>query len=169
VVKGKTEKEIVREFSAGGVVYKLQDGNTLFLITKSNPSKVYPDQIWRLPKGWLDDEDDEPGPKASGRIKASEEDLQSSALREVAEEGGVEAEVIEKIKTDKLFFVWQGKNILKFVTFYLMKWKRDIPQGYGFETSEVAWLELNKARKMLKYSSEKKVLDEAVRLLGPRN
>ena len=157
----KTKKEIVREFSAGGVVYKLQNGKFLFLITKSNPSKAYPDEVWRLPKGWLDDSGNGPGPKASGKIKASETDLQKSALREVAEEGGVEAKIIKKITTDKLFFKWRGKDILKFVTFYLMEWLRDLLEGYGFETSEILWLEHTEARKKLKYTSEKKVLDEA--------
>ena len=28
---------------------------TLWLTTKSRPSKLYPKAVWRFPKGWLDD------------------------------------------------------------------------------------------------------------------
>jgi len=167
-----------REFSAGGVVFKkLKTQNskfkTLWLVTKSAPSDLYPESYWRLPKGWLDDEEDgkKPGPLGSGEKKATDKDLKKAALREVKEEGGVKAKIVSKLGTGRFFFSSSGKKILKFVTYYLMEWIRDLPEGPGIETSEVAWLPYDEARKKLKHSGEKKVLDKAEAILesGIRN
>jgi 8-oxo-dGTP pyrophosphatase MutT (NUDIX family) len=158
-----------REFSAGGVVYKkVKKQNSkqfelLWLVTKSTPSKLFPESVWRLPKGWLDDKDGgkNPGPLASGIKKASERDLRNAALTEVKEEGGVRAKIIKKIGSERYFYTHEGSKILKFVTFYLMEWQANLAEGPGFETEEVAWLAFDKARKKLKYSREKKILEKA--------
>ncbi|MCX6705284.1 MAG: NUDIX domain-containing protein, partial [Candidatus Woesebacteria bacterium] len=144
-----------REFSSGGVVFKGDE----WLVTRSAASKLYTETYWRLPKGWIDNITPEiPGPMASGKIKADEESLQKSALREVMEEGGVEAAIVKKIGTVKYFYRLPSRpssaytapdkglpagrqgRILKFVTFYLMEWKKDLPEGFDAETSEIAWL-----------------------------
>ena len=150
---------ITREFSSGGVVYKQslansvgkKEGNkTFWLITKSAASDLYPKAVWRLPKGWIDEG----------------ESTEEAAQREVREEGGVEAEIIQKTETVKYFFVTPDKiKILKFVTFYLMQWKQDLPQGFDGETSEIAWLPYEEAYKLLSFSGEKRVLKKAKELL----
>ena len=176
-----------REFSAGGIVFKkLQEVQrfhrqserkninsnsvvkVLFLLTKSSVSELFPNSIWRLPKGWIDDvgEGKNPGPIASGERKATEEELQSSALREVREEAGVEATVIKKIGTETYFLMMNDERIMKFVTFYLMEWIADLPEGFGFETSEVGWFEFDEAKKILKSGGEKKMLEKAMSLLS---
>lgn len=159
-----------REFSAGGVVFKKihkkSKVNFLWLVTKSAPSSSYPKPYWRLPKGWLDDSiTNGPGPIASGLIKATETDLQKGALREVAEEGGVKAKIIEKLGTEKLFITKTNQKVFKFVTYYLMEWLSNLSEGPGFETSEIAWLSYQKARKKLKHYGEKKMLDDAKQIL----
>lgn len=158
---------MVRIFSAGGVVYKKENRSILWLVAKNTPSELFPGEIWRLPKGWLDDRNDGkyPGPLASGEIKATDKQIRKAALEEVSQEGGVEAKIIKKIGTDKYFMKRGEDNVMKFVTFYLMEWARDLPEGPDFETSEVAWLTFPDARKRLTYSNEKKVLDKAQALL----
>lgn len=97
-----------------------------------------------------------------GDIKADEESLQKAALREVAEEGGIEAKIISKIGSIKIFFTSPDKQkILKFITFYIMEWVKDLPEGFGEESSEVAWLPFEEATKRLKYSTEKQILKKA--------
>ena len=152
-----------REFSSGGIVFK----GDKWLVTKSSSSSLYPETYWRLPKGWIDNTTPEiPGPMASGKIKADEESLQKSALREVAEEGGIEAKIVKKIGTEKYFFNAPNKGkILKFVTFYLMEWVRDLPEGFDEETSEIVWLPFEEAYKKLSFSGEKQVLKKAKDLL----
>lgn len=165
--EGKEKKgKIKRQFSAGGVVYKLQllksKENTLWLLTKSNSSEEF-SSAWRLPKGWIDDEEEgkNPGPVARGERKANEEELRNTAIKEVKEEGGVEAEILEKIGTERYFITLKNEKIMKFVTFYLMKWIKDLPEGFGFETEETKWFSYEDARKKLSYSGEKKILDKA--------
>jgi len=120
-----------------------------------------------LPKGWLDDAGKGiPGPLARGKVKAKKEDLQNAALKEVREEGGVDAKILDKIGTTRFIFTWEGKKILKFVTFYLMEWVKDLPEGPGFETEKVEWLIYENARKKLTHPGEKKMLDRAHNLLS---
>jgi 8-oxo-dGTP pyrophosphatase MutT (NUDIX family) len=155
-----------REFSSGGVVFKSEGKKILWLVAASAQSKLYPKVVWRLPKGWIDDEGLYPGPMASGRVRADEKSLQKSAIREVKEEGGVEAKVIKKVGTEKYFFTTPEKEkILKFVTFYLMEWVSDFPEGFDEETSEVAWLPFEEAYRKLSYSGERKILKKASELL----
>lgn len=159
---------MLREFSSGGVVYKKENKEILWLITLSakDPKGKFK-QVWRLPKGWIDNEkDDVPGPMATGKVKADEKSLQKAALREVAEEGGVKAKIIEKITTTKYFFTHPARGpILKFVTFYLMEWIEDLPDGFGDETEEVMWLKYEDAYNKLSLSGEKKILKQANDLL----
>lgn len=161
-------QKVLREFSAGGVVFKKDKGQTFWLVTEAAvlPKPSFPKGVWRLPKGWLDNAGEMiPGPLASGKKKAIEEDLQKGALREVAEEGGVEAEIIKKIGTIKFPLNSIRGKVLKFVTFYLMEWVRDLPEGTDFETSEVAWFPYKEAYERLTYQSEKEVLEKAKGIL----
>lgn len=104
---------------------------------------------------------------ASGKVKADEESLQKTAIREVAEESGIEAKIIKKI--DTTFYIYphptRGK-IMKFVTFYLMEYVNDLPEGHDEETSEIAWLPYDEAYKKLSFSSEKQVFKKAQELLS---
>jgi 8-oxo-dGTP pyrophosphatase MutT (NUDIX family) len=156
-----------RQFSSGGVVYKKDKESVLWLVTKSTPSDLFPDPVWRLPKGWIDnDAPDTPGPMASGRIKADEDSLQTAGLREVSEEGGIQAKIVTKIGTSKYFMKLPQGRIMKFVTFYLMEWISDLPEGHDEETSEVAWLPFEEAKKQLSFSEEKQILVKAKELLA---
>lgn len=143
---GEGKKEILRQFSSGGCVFK----NDKWLVTKSAVSDLYPKAVWRLPKGWIDEG----------------ETTEEAALREIKEEGGVEAKIVNRIETIKYFFNAPDKGkILKFVTFYLTEWLRDLPQGFDGETSEIAWLPFDQAVKRLAYSGEKQILKKAKELL----
>ena len=154
---------VLREFSSGGIVSK----NGLWLIKKTSASKLYPKSYWMLPKGWIDDSPgDKPGAMASGLIKADETSLQNAALREVREETGVDAKIIKKIGTS--FYSYTDPNrgkILKFVTFYLMEFVKELPEGFDWETSEIAWLPFNEAKKQLSFGGEKEMLVKAQELL----
>jgi ADP-ribose pyrophosphatase YjhB (NUDIX family) len=160
---------ISREFSSGGIVFKKENGQTFWLIRGSNPSELFPKVYWGLPKGWIDNiAPDIPGPIASGKVKADETSLQRAALRETAEEGGVKAKIISKIGSEKYFFKHPKRgNILKFVTFYLMEWIKDLPEGHDKETSEVLWLPFEEAKKKISLSGERQMLSKAQELLAP--
>jgi 8-oxo-dGTP pyrophosphatase MutT (NUDIX family) len=146
---------VVRQFSAGGAVFKKEDGKILWLLVQPKRGDDFHNQIrWQLPKGWLKE-----------REKSEE-----AALREVEEEGGVKAEIIDKIDTIKIFFknTFEGKpkeTVLKTITFFLMEYKEDIKEGFGWETQEVAWLPFDQAKEKLTFKSEKEILEKAQKIL----
>lgn len=148
---GKEKKEkIIREFSSGGAVFKKENGETLWIVRATVPSELFPKIYWTLPKGWIDEG----------------ETLEETAIREVKEEGGIEAKIIKKIETIRYFYLHPERgNILKFVTFFLMEWKSDLPEGFDGETSEVVWLPFKEAYKKLSHSGEKQILKKAKNLI----
>ncbi|MCX7928415.1 MAG: NUDIX domain-containing protein [Patescibacteria group bacterium] len=160
-LKKSFKKKFRREFSAGGIVYKtgneFDSSSILWLVTKATPSAFFPENYWRFPKGWLDDAGNGmPGPLASGAKKATEEEIREAAIREVKEEAGIEARIIKKLGTIKYSFNDKnGYRVLKFVTFYLMKWECDLPQGFGYETSEVRWVDKYEVLSLLANKNEK--------------
>ena len=160
-------KILQRELSSGGIVFKKENGNILWAVAASSPNKDFPKVVWRLPKGWIDDTDSEtPGPMASGKIKADEDSLQKTAVREVSEEVGVKAKILQKIGTEIYTYTHPKRGrILKFVTFYLMEWEKDLLEGFGWETSEIAWLHYEEAYKKLSFSGEKQMLKKAKEIL----
>ena len=139
------QSEVIRAFSAGGVVCR----GSLWLVTKSSQSDKFPKSVWRLPKGTIDGNDTP----------------EETAIREVEEEGGIKAKIIKKIGTEKYLFTLSNQKYLKFVTFYLMEWQEDLFEGFGFETSEVAWLPFDQAYKKLDYKGEKEILKKAKEVL----
>ena len=159
---------VTREFSSGGVVFKKENNNVLWLVRKTTASELYPKQYWMLPKGRIDDtKDDMPGPMASGKIKADTISLERAALREVREEGGVDVKIVKKIGTSIYSFIDPkvGKTV-KFVTFYLMEYLKDLPEGHDWETEEVIWLAFLDAKKQLSFGGEKEMLSKAQELLN---
>lgn len=137
-----------REFSAGGIVYKkIQDSRIknqfLWLIRRPKPNKDYRGNLgWSFPKGWVDEG----------------EKLEGTAVREVREEGGVEARVVKKLPTIKIFFKDKGETVMKFITYFVMEWERDLPEGPGWETEEAKWVTKEEALEMLAFKNEKELL-----------
>ena len=162
----KQDSAVLREFSSGGVVFKKLGGKILWIVSASVPNQIFPKLVWRLPKGWIDDEGQGiPGPMASGKVKADENSLKQAAIREVAEEGGIKAKILKKIGTERYFYTHpvRGK-ILKFVTLYLMEYAGDLEEGFGAETSAVAWLTFDEAYNRLSFAKEKESLRKAKEL-----
>lgn len=130
-----------REFSAGGVVFN--DKNQV-LLTKHSQNKH-----WSFPKGLID-----PG-------QTSKE----AALREVREEGGIEAEIVDKVGYSKYVYTLNGEKIFKVVTYFLMKYKNGDPKNHDFEVEEAGWFEVDDAIKQLTFTQDKVLLKKAIDLV----
>jgi 8-oxo-dGTP pyrophosphatase MutT (NUDIX family) len=160
---------MIRQFSAGGLVYKKNDGQVEFLLKKSAFSQHYPSSNeWSLPKGWLDDAGhDEPGPLALGQKRASPAQIEAAALREVREETGVEAKISQRLKNVQFFFVDHNhEKVLKTVIFFLMEYVKELPEGFSTETSEIKWVDFGEARKLLqKRKGECEIIKQAQSIL----
>ena len=135
-----------REFSAGGLVRK---GN-LWLIRRPTPNPEYRGNLgWSFPKGWVDEG----------------EKLEEAAIREVREEGGVEAKVIKKLKTIKIFFKDKGELVMKFITYFVMEYESDVLGGFGEETAETKWVTEEEATELLAHKNERESLHKALIVL----
>jgi len=127
------------------VVFRREPEGVLWLVIKPKGSEQ-----WRFPKGKI-----EKGENSS-----------EAALREVKEEGGVEARILNKIDSIKYFFIQEGQKVFKTVTFYLMEYIQEAQGGFCWETEEIAWLPFGEAKEKLAFNNEKKILDKANLALG---
>lgn len=140
--KEKIEKssKTERAFSAGGVVFKKDANEFKFLIIK--PAGT---ERWQLPKGLIN----------------NGESSKETAVREIAEEGGVDAEIMTKLGESKYFFVWEGKKIFKTVTFYLMRYIKDTGKGHDEEVDEAVFFPFKEAYGKLTFKDDKGLLKQA--------
>jgi len=113
-----------------------------------------PEGTWALPKGLIG-----PGERAD-----------STALREVAEETGVEARLVEKLGDVRYVYTWAGERVFKVVSFFLCRYTRgrlgDIPPEHVHEVAEARWLPLDEAPKLLAYKGEREMAAKALDRLG---
>ncbi|MBI3109572.1 NUDIX hydrolase [Candidatus Daviesbacteria bacterium] len=130
-----------REFSAGGIVFN-KAGQVL--LTKHSRN-----HHWSFPKGLID-----PG-------QTSEQ----AALREVKEEGGVEAKILDKVGYSKYVYTLNREKIFKIVTYFLMKYVSGSPEDHDWEMEEAGWYEVEEALKKLTFSQDKTLLKKALEMV----
>jgi 8-oxo-dGTP pyrophosphatase MutT (NUDIX family) len=137
------------EKSAGAVVFRKNKEIKYLLLhypTGSRTSKDY----WDLPKG---------------HVEKGEKPI-VTAKREIAEETGLkDVGFIDGFKeTIKYFFKWEGKSILKFVTFYLAEAKtKDVK--ISWEHIGFKWLPYQEALGQLTFKNAKEILKKANQFL----
>jgi 8-oxo-dGTP pyrophosphatase MutT (NUDIX family) len=140
-----------REFSAGGVVVRRLRGRLVVAAIRPAGKK---DGVWALPKGLIG-----PGERA-----------ELAALREVAEETGVEATPVEKLGDVRYVYTWAGERVFKVVSFFLFRYRSgrlgDIPMEHRHEVAEARWLPLEEAPTLLAYKGEREMASKALDRLG---
>ena len=139
-----------REFSAGGVLVRRLRGD--WALAAIRPAGK-PAGVWVLPKGQLDE-----GESAA-----------AAALREVAEETGVEGRLVSKLGDTRYWFSWEGERVFKVVSFFLVRYVSGrlgaVPAEFRHEVAEARWLPLEQAAALLAYRGEREMVERAVTLL----
>jgi 8-oxo-dGTP pyrophosphatase MutT (NUDIX family) len=141
-----------REFSAGGVVVRRVKGE--WRLAAIRPAGK--DDVWALPKGLIG-----PGESAA-----------EAAVREVAEETGVQGRLLEKLGDVRYVYTWRGERVFKVVSFFLIRYVRgrlgDVPEAFRHEVAEARWLPLAEAPRLLSYGGERELAEKALQICAKR-
>lgn len=136
------------QFSAGGIVYK-KDPDLKILVSKHSQHHG-----WVFPKGLI-------GDKEENKKQTKEE----TAVREVKEETGAEAEIEKPMTPVTYWFVYEGEKIKKTVYYFIMKFTGGDITVHDDEMEAVAWINPSEVEKKLTYPSDKKVWKEASEII----
>ena len=132
------------EYAAGGVVFRPNpDGKGWQIAAVQRPRH----DDWSLPKGHIE----------------QGETREQAAIREVKEETGLDARILQPLgEVDYFFHKPKGDLIHKFVYHYLLEATSD---GFGDPNREVAesrWVTPDEAQNLLSYERDKKILTKAL-------
>jgi 8-oxo-dGTP pyrophosphatase MutT (NUDIX family) len=130
------------EVSAGGVVVR---GDEVVVIVPTRRS-ASGNKVLALPKGHVD-----PG-----------ETPPQAAQREVREEAGVEAALVDQLGEVRYWYQRDGRRIPKLVTFFLFDYVSGHVDDHDHEVEEARWIPLAQAARELTYKGEREMVERAV-------
>jgi 8-oxo-dGTP pyrophosphatase MutT (NUDIX family) len=132
------------ETSAGGVVFRLRndDGFDVALIHTHEGR-------WQLPKGWIEDG----------------EAPERTAVREVREEAGVDAEIVGPLGTIKYVYTSrydpEPARVRKTVQMFLLRYLGGSTDDHDDEVTEARWVDIEEAERMLAFKDERRMMSLA--------
>jgi len=133
--------------SAGGIVVRFEAGIAQFVAGRRKEIHT-----WTLPKGT-------PLP---GELR------EETALREVAEETGLEVRIVEPLDSISYSFTQRGARIHKTVFYFLMQPTGGDLDRHDHEFDEVRWFDLADAGGVLTFETERALVDRAADRVAER-
>jgi 8-oxo-dGTP pyrophosphatase MutT (NUDIX family) len=103
-------------------------------------------RVLALPKGHLD----------------GDETPEEAAGREVAEETGVDAELVEELGDVSYRYERRGRRVAKVVRFYLFRYVSGDVADHDHEIEEARWIPLRRAARELTYAGEREMAERAL-------
>ena len=108
-------------------------------------------RVLALPKGHLD----------------GSETPEQAAKREVAEETGVTADLIDKLGDVEYSYERRGRRRNKRVAFYLFKYRSGKLEDHDQEIEDARWMPLEEAAHALTYPGEREIVRRALSRVSP--
>jgi 8-oxo-dGTP pyrophosphatase MutT (NUDIX family) len=137
---------ISEEFSAGGVV--VRDREVIVIVPVRRDARG--NKVLALPKGHPD----------------GDETAEQAAAREVSEEAGVTAELIDKLGDVRYSYERNRRRIVKRVEFFLFEYRSGDVADHDHEIEDARWMPLEEAREALSYDGEREMIDRALSRLS---
>ncbi len=135
------------ELSAGGAVVRENEVIVIVPVKRDANRR----RVLGLPKGHLD----------------GDETPEAAAKREVAEETGVTAELIDKLGDVEYSYERRGRRRAKRVVFYLFEYRSGSLDDHDHEIEEARWMPLEQAAEELTYPGEREIVRRALSRLSP--
>lgn len=130
--------------SAGGIVIRLRDGALQLVVGRRRRER---DGVtWTLPKG----------------TPHEGETTEQTALREVAEETGLEVRIVAPVGAIEYFFTQDGQRVHKTVHYFLMEPVGGSLDDHDHEFDEVRWMSIDEARRLMSFDTERQIVEEAL-------
>jgi 8-oxo-dGTP pyrophosphatase MutT (NUDIX family) len=129
--------------SAGGIVVRFDDGIPSLVIGARRRDRDL--LTWTLPKGT-------PNPG---------ETREQTALREVAEETGLQVRITDVLDSIEYWFIQRGTRIHKTVHYFLMEPIGGDLAGHDHEFDEVRWIRFDEAATLLTFETERDLVARA--------
>jgi 8-oxo-dGTP pyrophosphatase MutT (NUDIX family) len=130
------------------VVYRRSDEGVELVLAARRTRRG--DLAWGLPKGLVE----------------PDETREQTAVREVREETGLEADVEAPLGEIRYFYVWEGVRVRKEVHFFLMRATGGDVSQHDHEMEDVRWFPLSIALRRATYKGEREVLQRAAERLA---
>ncbi len=135
------------EFSAGGVV--VRDGEVAVIVPVRRDARG--NRVLGLPKGHPD----------------GDETADQAAAREVREETGLTAELIEQLGDVEYQYERKGRRVSKRVAFFLFEYRSGDLADHDHEIEEARWMPLAEAAEELTYEGEREMVRRALSRNSP--
>jgi 8-oxo-dGTP pyrophosphatase MutT (NUDIX family) len=134
------------ERSAGGVVIRGEEVIVIVPVKRDARGR----RVLGLPKGHPD----------------GDETLEAAAIREVAEETGVHAELVEKLGDVRYSYARSGRRVRKEVAFYLLRYRSGDLADHDHEVEKACWMPLEEALRTLSHAGEREMVARALSRSG---
>jgi 8-oxo-dGTP pyrophosphatase MutT (NUDIX family) len=131
----RSRRGALEEVSAGGVVVR---GNEVLVVVPTRRA-ANGSRVVALPKGHLDGDETE----------------EQAAVREVREEGGVDADLVEPLGDVRYHYRRDGRLVSKRVRFFLFAFRSGSPADHDHEIEDARWVPIEQAVSELSYPGER--------------
>jgi 8-oxo-dGTP pyrophosphatase MutT (NUDIX family) len=135
--------------SAGGIVVRFDDGVPSLVVGGRHRDRDL--LTWTLPKGT---------PNVG-------ETREQTALREVAEETGLEVRITDVLDSIEYWFVQRGTRIHKTVHYFLMEPTGGDLSRHDHEFDQVRWIRFDQAPSLLTFETERALVARAAEVVDP--